>query len=77
MKEKIKKLLPFVLCVAVMIPMAAFADGAVDTTVSTAITGAAAGFKTEAGKVISAALGLGIIVWGAKRLWSTFKGMAK
>lgn len=45
--------------------------------VSTAIKTAIADVQTEALVIITAAVGLGVVFWGAKVLWSKFKGMAK
>ena len=44
--------------------------------VITAITDAAAQLTTDASTVIGAAVGLGVIFFGAKVLWSKFKSMA-
>lgn len=46
-------------------------------TVVSTITGAVSSLNTEAITVIGAAVGLGAIFFGAKLLWSKFKGMAK
>lgn len=51
------------------------AEGA--KSVVTIISDAATNLGTQALPVISAAVGLGVIFWGAKVLWSKFKGMAK
>lgn len=53
----------------------AFASGNGLAEVTTAIEGAAGGLKTEAPKIISAALGVGVIFWGAKKAWRHFKGI--
>lgn len=45
--------------------------------ITTIITDAATNLGGQATPVIAAAVGLGIIFWGAKVLWSKFKGMAK
>lgn len=45
--------------------------------ISQIITDAADSLKSEAGIVIAAAVGLGIVFWGARVLWGKFKGMAK
>ncbi len=45
--------------------------------VAAAITGAVSDVSPEAIKVITAAVGLGVIFWGAKLLWNKFKSMAK
>lgn len=50
---------------------------AVPNPVVTAITEAATNVKTDAGSIIAAAVGVGIVFWGAKVLWSKFKSMAK
>ena len=41
------------------------------------ISDAASGLKTDALTVIAAGVGIGVVFWGAKVLWSKFKGMAK
>jgi divalent metal cation (Fe/Co/Zn/Cd) transporter len=41
------------------------------------ITDAANSVKSDAGTFIAAAIGLGVIFWGAKVLWGKFKSMAK
>ena len=53
-----------------------FVDAASDP-VSTAITTAATELGTQATPIIAAAIGLGVIFFGAKLLWSKFKSMAK
>lgn len=45
--------------------------------VVTAITTAAESVKTDALTVIGVAIGVGIVFWAARVLWSKFKGMAK
>ena len=45
--------------------------------VLTAIKGAATSVTADAGPIIIAAIGVGIVFWGAKVLWGKFKGMAK
>lgn len=47
------------------------------TTVVASITEAATTLGADALPVIGAAITLGITFWGAKLLWSKFKGMAK
>lgn len=51
--------------------------GATGAAVTGIITGAATDLGEQALPVITAAVGLGVIFWGAKTLWSKFKGMAK
>ena len=46
-------------------------------SVTSAITGAIGDLTPQATAVIAAAVGLGIIFWGAKLLWTKFKSMAK
>lgn len=43
----------------------------------TAITTAGTDAVTAAGPVIAGAVGVGVVFWGAKLLWSKFKSMAK
>lgn len=66
--------------VALLSAGSAFAEGggtAGLSSVTTAVTTAASEVKTEGAKVISAAIGVGIVFWGAKLVWSKFKSMAK
>lgn len=67
--------------VALLSAGSAFAEGGSGTSglssVTTAVTTAAGEVKTEGAKVISAAIGVGIVFWGAKLVWSKFKSMAK
>ncbi|MCQ4635863.1 hypothetical protein NE619_03910 [Anaerovorax odorimutans] len=42
-----------------------------------AIKGAATSVTADAAPIIAAAIGVGVVFWGAKVLWSKFKGMAK
>lgn len=53
----------------------AFASGTGLGGVTTAIEGATGDVKGEAVKVIAAALGVGIVFWGAKKLWRSFKSL--
>ena len=45
--------------------------------VVSAINSAVTSVKGDAVTVIGAAVGLGVVFWGAKVLWNKFKGMAK
>ena len=47
------------------------------SAIITAITSAADSLKGDAASVISAAVGIGVVFFGAKLLWSKFKSMAK
>lgn len=47
------------------------------SAVVTAINGAVTSVTGDASTVIGAAVGLGVVFWGAKLLWSKFKSMAK
>lgn len=64
-------------------PAVMCAAGAVDgevtgsSSVVKIISDAATGLKTDALSVIAAGVGIGVVFWGAKVLWSKFKGMAK
>ena len=65
-------------------PAVMCAAGAVDgaeasgsSSVVKIISDAASGLKTDALSVIAAGVGIGVVFWGAKVLWSKFKGMAK
>lgn len=48
-----------------------------NSAVVTAINSAVTSVKGDAATVIGAAVGLGVVFWGARVLWSKFKGMAK
>lgn len=48
-----------------------------NSAIVTTITDAATGVGADAVPVIGAAVGLGVVFWGAKILWSKFKSMAK
>ena len=48
-----------------------------DSAVVTAIQSAVTSVTADATPVIAAAVGLGIVFWGAKLLWGKFKSMAK
>ena len=54
-------------------------EGDVSTmaSVTTAVTSAVADVSAQAAPIIAAAIGLSVIFWGAKVLWTKFKGMAK
>jgi len=45
--------------------------------VVTAIQAGVTSVTADAAPVITAAVGLGVVFWGAKLLWSKFKAMAK
>lgn len=47
------------------------------SVVTTAIESAANSVKSDAAQVIAAAIGIGVVFWGAKVLWSKFKSMAR
>lgn len=47
------------------------------SAIVTAIEGAVTSVTGDATTVIGSAVGLGIVFWGAKLLWSKFKSMAK
>lgn len=60
-----------------MLPFFLATTGEGAGVVSTAIQEAVTSVKAEAGVVIGAAVGLGALFWGARVLWSKFKGMAR
>lgn len=76
MKEKFRKVLPAIAGVgAVMVTgFTAFAE---DGGVSSIITATATSLKADATTVITSAVGVGVVFFGAKLLWSKFKSMAK
>lgn len=53
------------------------AAGSTMTGITTAITTATADLGAEGLKIITAAVGIGVIFWGGKLLWTKFKSMAK
>lgn len=53
------------------------AEGEGTSAIVSTITDAANTLTADAAPVIAAAVGLGIVFWGAKVLWSKFKSMAK
>ena len=53
------------------------AGAAGSSAVVSAINSAVTSVKGDAVTVIGAAVGLGVVFWGAKVLWGKFKGMAK
>lgn len=55
----------------------AFADGTPLTGVTGIISSASADVIASATPVITAAVGVGVVFWGAKLLWGKFKSMAK
>lgn len=79
MTSKVKKLAGAVTGVVITLGtgMTAFASEPTENIVSNAINTAVAGVKSEASVVIGSAIGLGVVFWGAKLLWSKFKSMAK
>lgn len=54
----------------------AFAADEGTSAIVTAIESASASIKSDAAPVIAAALGVGVMFWGAKILWVKYKGMA-
>jgi len=48
-----------------------------ESAVVTAINSGVTSVTGDASVVIGAAVGLGVVFWGAKILWSKFKAMAK
>lgn len=48
-----------------------------DSAVVTAIQSAVTSVTADSTPIIAAAIGLGILWWGAKLLWTKFKSMAK
>lgn len=83
--EKIKKWLRKVdarvgVCMLTAATMlAGVASAAADTpdTPLAIIEAATNSLKSDAAKVIAGALGIGVIFFGARLLWTKFKGMAK
>lgn len=65
------------MAVSTILPLAGAAEVSDSSGVVAAITGAADSLKADGLTVIGAAVGIGILFFGAKVLWSKFKGMAK
>ena len=57
--------------------VSAVSEGDGTSAVVAAINSAVSSVKGDAVTVIGAAVGLGVVFWGAKVLWGKFKGMAK
>lgn len=45
--------------------------------IATTIVSSVGEVSAQATPIIAAALGIGVVFWGAKLLWTKFKGMAK
>lgn len=76
--SKLKKGLFTASCfVATMIPFGSVFAASETNAVTSVITDAANSVKSDAGTVIASAIGLGVVFWGARVLWSKFKSMAK
>lgn len=77
--SKVKKGLIAGSCfVATMLPIGGIVFAADETGgVTSIINEAANSVKSDAATVIAAAIGLGVVFWGAKVLWGKFKSMAK
>lgn len=72
--QKLKYVIP---ATSIAILTSANVFAAVENPVVSAISAEVATLKTDAGKVIAGAVGLGLVFWGAKLLFTKFKGMAK
>lgn len=68
---------PAISCGAFAANEAAVSEADGTSAVVTAINTAVSSVKGDAVTVIGAAVGLGVVFWGAKVLWGKFKGMAK
>lgn len=68
---------PAISCGAFAANEAAVSEVDGTSAVVTAINSAVTSVKGDAVTVIGAAVGLGVVFWGAKVLWGKFKGMAK
>lgn len=80
MNEKMKKV-GYAVATGVtsaVLPFISFADGESGglTAVSTAITKAGSDVVTAAGPIVTSAVGVGIVFWGAKVIWRKFKEIA-
>lgn len=76
MKEKIKKVLPAVAGTAMVLASNVVAS-AESGGVAEIITTTATSLKSDATTVITAGVGIGVVFFGAKLLWSKFKSMAR
>ena len=74
--SKIKKVgILTVISSSLSVPLA-FADSAL-TGITGTISSAGADVIASATPVITSAVGVGVVFWGAKLLWGKFKSMAK
>lgn len=74
-KVNVKVIGLYAFMLSFMLGNQAFASDA--SSVTSIIESASETFKTDALKVIAAAVSLGVIFFGAKLLWSQFKSMAR
>lgn len=75
MKDKALRISMATAGLAAMATNAFAAEGTL-STVGTQITGAGTELLTAATPVITGAIGVGVVFWGAKLLWRKFKSMA-
>lgn len=68
---------PAISCAAFAANETSALEGDSTNAVVSAINAAVTSVKGDAVTVIGAAVGLGVVFWGAKVLWGKFKGMAK
>ena len=59
------------------LPVLSFAEEGTTTGIPQIISTAATNMKADALSVMTAGVGLGIVFWGGKLLWSKFKSMSK
>lgn len=67
---------PAISCAAFAANESPAVEGDGTNAVVSAINAAVTSVKGDAVTVIGAAVGLGVVFWGAKVLWKKFKGMA-
>lgn len=80
MKEKLQKLAlggSVITGTILATSLTPFAAGESGTDVSSIITTATSGVIADSKVVISSALSIGVVFFGAKLLWSKFKSMAR
>lgn len=74
--KKFSRTLGLVSVFTALASLSCFAEEGASSVV-TAITGQVSSLQSDAITVIGAAVGLGAVFFGARLLWSKFKGMAK
>lgn len=76
MKKILKAILASSFAFAVILSSGMVAHAA-EGDITSIIATTAAGLKTDATAVITSAIGIGVVFFGAKLLWGKFKSMAR